>query len=49
MHGRFFAGRQITAQQMEKKEKFKQSSNHTTEEEEKERLASYEAWLENEH
>ena len=49
MHGRFFGGRQITALQMDKKEKFQQSSNHVTEEEEKERLESYEAWLESQH
>jgi HIV Tat-specific factor 1 len=34
---------------MDKKEKFKQSSSQATEEEEKERLEAYEAWLESQH
>ena len=48
MNGRFFARRQILAYQMEKKEKFRQSSSRGAEEEAEEeeaRLRAYEDWL----
>jgi HIV Tat-specific factor 1 len=46
MNGRFFAQRQIQACQMEKKEKFRQSSSRGADDsEEAERLRAYEEWL----
>lgn len=45
MHGRFFAGRQVEAHIMDRKEKYHQSSNRVTEEEEQARLKSFGSWI----
>ncbi len=45
MNGRFFAGRRVEAYIMDKKEKYHQSSNRVTDEEEQQRLKSFGSWI----